>query len=262
MKLLLSIPQHILDVLPFRDMQSIIVANNDKIDGIEAATNNYEDMKMILDFCIKQNYVFQCHRPLLNSEEELFEYLDNVHNLSIKYGKKIHIVFHSLFKDNKEISKIETSNYLNKIFEYVNQNKLNIIISLENLNEIQNMQRINIEEIDDLLKEHDELLFTYDIGHEIHQYNKISKLSNVQISKLSNVHIHSVKEKQDHYSITSDNVDFKLIKEAIRNLKDIKYEGNIVLEYAITEIEGSAIKDKFYNYIQSVKPFYDIYIDI
>ena len=72
-------------------------------------------------------------------------------------------------------------------------------VSIENLNDINGLERIKKENIEGILKEFEKLKFTYNIGHELIDNNFVSNLSNLLLERLNNIHIHIYNENRDHY---------------------------------------------------------------
>ena len=198
-----------------------------------------------------------CHTPLkIMSESEVIKYLNCLNDISKTLRYNINVVFHSL-NNNKNINEDieETSSFMENVLLYVKKYKLNVTISLENLNRKRGEKRINVNLIDNILNRFEDIRFTYDIGHDLYDNKKISNLSTLQKIKLNNVHIHSVINSKDHNIINEKSHDIDKIKESLENLKKINYKGPIVLEYAIDNIPGERIEEKIINLVKSFNFF-------
>ena len=258
MKYLMSIAWR---TLPYIGIEEIIEEiemseNKEYVAGIEIATTNYEEMEKTLKYIMDNNLIFRCHCPKIGNQEVLTKYLDDLHTLAKIYGKKIDVVFHSLEFDDLEKSIEDTKEYIKNILEYIRKNNYEITISLENLNYHHNRKRININLIDKVfenLKQYPELNFTYDIGHDIYDTQKPTKLSNIQKEKLNNIHIHNIKNNEDHHIICKNCETIKELRETIKYLKEIGYKGPIVLEEGIDRYEGKNMRECVRNYIKSFK---------
>lgn len=251
MNLLMSISQRLLAKINISTIIKILEQTKNNIDGIEIASTHYSDMYDILKYTIKHNIIFQAHCPQLSDENSLKVYLNDVNLLSDIYGKPINIVFHSIENENLEKSLILTNEYMKNILEYINKNKLNITISLENLNFHHFVKRINLNLIDNILKNFNQLYFTYDIGHDLYDNKTLTKLSDLQINKINNVHIHNIVLKEDHHIIYENCETINELKQSIANLKEINFNGNIVKEEAVDRYKGENINEQMYNYILS-----------
>lgn len=261
MKYLLSISWHTFDVLS----ASLVVDLFSKsdmlyVDGIEVSSCNYDDNLQILNFCLENNLIFQCHAPKFDSNFNIFDYLSDIHKLSKIYGSKINIVLHSLESDDFLESVYLTKDYVKSLHEYISLNNLNVSISLENLNFHHNRSRINVDTIDDILCCFENLNFTYDVGHDIFDFFKNSKLSDLQKLRLNNVHLHNVYNDRDHELIFKNVEYLEFLKNAINDLKKLNFNKNIVVEVGVDMHDGNNFSEKMINYIDSIveiKNFFD-----
>lgn len=254
MKYLLSIAWRTFEVIGLEEVMSSLKENDlEEIGGIELGVEDYGTMKTILEFCIKRKKIFQCHTPNFKDLDLIYPYLLNVDKLSKIYERNINVVVHSKEDDDIEKSIIETKEYVFKILQYVKQKNLNVTISLENLNYHHDRNRINMSLIDNILVDFDELKFTYDIGHDIFDNKQNTMLSKLQAKKINNVHFHNVKEDKDHVQVFETTENIPYLKNAIQNLKDVKYEGDIVVEVGVNTFEGKTVREMLDNYIKSIK---------
>lgn len=264
-KLIFSLYEKAIGNLELETVFDIInLYGNKCIGGIEINTKNLEYLEKCAMLCKKNKMLFRCHFPLeAMSENETKKYLNAVDNLSKRLRYKINIVFHSLsYQDTIEEMLDDTKEYIEKILGFVEKYKLNVYISIENLNFKNNIKRINVSKIDEILKKEKNLYFTYDIGHDIFDNKKPSNLTKLQISKINNVHIHSVDNGEDHHMIVKDTKVLFELNTALNNLKKINYNGPIVLEYSIKYLNGKKMEEKIIDFVKSFKFFKDFLLNI
>lgn len=258
-KLFFSLYEKAIGNVPIETVFDIINLYGDKcIDGIEINSRNMPLLKKCALLCKKNRFLFRCHFPLEEiSENDTVKYLNFINELSKELRYKINIVFHSKFSQDEILDDMinETNLYINNILNYVKKYKLNLYISLENLNYRNGVKRINISKIDNILKDNENLYFTYDIGHDLYDNKICTKLSSLQISKLNNVHIHSVEKNEDHHIITKNSQNLDKLKEVLNDLESIKYSGPIVLEYSLEHINAKSAEEKIIEIVKSFKFF-------
>ncbi len=231
---------------------------NNNIDGIEMSSLNVENIRKCAKLCRINNLIFRFHFPSqIIDEKDVIKYLKLLNEISNDLKYNINVVFHSLYDNDNNMEKniINTIIYIGRILNYIKKYNLNITASLENLNMIDSIKRINISNIDSILKKFENLSFTYDIGHDIYDNNKPSKLSKLQVERINNVHIHSIVNKEDHYYIKESSIDLNEIKDALKNISNINYTDPIVLEYAIDFFNGNTKEEKIINYVKSFNFF-------
>ncbi|MFI3260501.1 MAG: hypothetical protein R3Y13_02160 [bacterium] len=254
MKYLLSIAWRTFDILDVDQITKLFSTTDmSEVGGIEVATSNYKDNEKMLKYCLENNMIFQCHTPKLKNESDIFSYLDDIHKLSLIYKNNINIVLHSLESDDIEESVLSTIKYVESILEYIKDNNLNIIISLENLNYHHDRVRINVNRIDEILNVFDNLKFTYDIGHDIYDNKNNSTLSDLQINKLNNVHLHNVYNDKDHELIFKNEQYLKYLKKSMKDINSLDFNKHIVLEVGVDMHPGKDVEEKLINYINSIK---------
>lgn len=260
MKYLLSISWHTFASLSIDEILEILNSEDlTNVDGIELASPNFDEMLAVLKFCQKSNLIFQCHTPNYKDKNLVYNYLRNVSELSDIYGKKINVVLHPLENNNFKKSIVDTIEYVESIFLYIKINKLNVEISLENLNFHHNRRRINVDVIDEILKQFDNLKFTYDIGHDIFDNDINSTLTDVEKVKINNVHLHTVHNGKDHENFIKypDNLIF--LKNAILSLEEMNYNENVVVEIGVDMFLGNNTREKLIDYIESITIIKDIF---
>ena len=253
-KVILSVYEKALDGMNIETVFDIVnLYGNKDIDGIELNSNNLKKIKKCATLCKKNGLLFRCHFPLVKlTESKIIKHLNGVSNIAKELRYDINIVVHTLADEGSMIDNItQSQKYFEKILAYVEKYKLHVIISAENLNFIGGIRRINVKEIDEILKINDNLKFTYDIGHDLYDNKNPSVLSSLQKERINNVHIHSVIKNEDHHVIQENSKDLDEIMKAIKQLKDIGYTGPIVLEYAIKYLEGKRTEEKVINFVKS-----------
>lgn len=254
MKYLVSIAWRIFDVIEETEVfRALDESELEDVGGFELATKDLDIMMKMVEFCKVKGMVFQCHTPNFKDLELVFPYLEDVDKVAKVYGKKVNVVLHSKEDDDLKKSIEDTKIYVKRILDFIDDKKLDVVISLENLNHHHGHQRVNMSLIDNILVDFDTLKFTYDIGHDIFDNVKNSELTNLQKEKINNVHLHNVHEGKDHVTMfkTPENVEY--LKSAINNLKKMNYSGNVVIEVGFDFYEGETNLEKLKNYINSVR---------
>ncbi len=257
-KLIFSLYEKAIENTPIETVFDIINLYGDKcINGIEINSKNMSSLKKCALLCKKNKMLFRCHFPLEKMTEiDTIKYLNFINELSKELRYKINIVFHSKSTEDTFDEMIkDTKFYIDNIVNYVQKYKLNLNISLENLNFRNGTSRINVSKIDEILKSNNNLYFTYDIGHDLFDNKVCSKLSNIQIERLNNVHIHSVEKNEDHHIINNNSYCLNELKKALTELNKVKYNGPIVLEYSLDHINAKNIEEKIIEVVKSFKFF-------
>lgn len=257
MNKLLSINYKFFKVEP-QKLIEIINKNNDRnqIQGFEAAVSNSEEQQYLLGFAQKakeNNYILNLHAPTLDSVVEYKNYLDFAVEVSKITNQKTNIVFHPINAENKPKSIEITNNYIKELLEYMLKKKYNknIELSIENLNDMNNMKRLKKEDLIKILEQNKDLKFTYDIGHELVD-GIIPKIEeNILIERLNNVHIHTHLGKEDHYPVQTNVKDMVITNEMLEKISTKKRNINVVLEYALDYIDGVDFCVKIEKYIKN-----------
>lgn len=217
--------------------------------------NKENEIKYLKDLafeCKRNNLVLNMHGEVYDDMNLNYKYLDLINDISNILLKTVNVVYHSIYIDSKESSVSYTKNFFNKVLKYIEEKEYNITLSLENLNDIENQDRLNKDDIIPILTGFPELKFTFDIGHELIDYGNVTYLSDLQISRLNNVHLHSFSCGNDHQELTDTDIHKNDRVKAITYLKLINYDGNVVLEYDLYSLRGKDTKEKLYSYIKSI----------
>lgn len=249
MRKIMSINYKFFNVSP----TELVLMSKNKIDGFEIYLRNkteYQYLNELSKLCKKENLYLQIHGNIEDNNFE--EFLDAIGHVADILEYTVNIVFHSKICLDITKSIESTIKIFEKIFEYIEKNKLNIIISIENLNSFGKIKRLNKEEIIPILKKFDQLKFTYDIGHELIEKGNIVDLDDICIKRLSNTHIHTYKGKLDHYFIYDNDKHIDEIKKAFKYLKEIKYDGSYVFEYDLYKSKGKNDREKIEYFITMI----------
>ena len=162
----------------------------------------------------------------------------------------------------EELSKIEVSigkyaikgnhDYKFKNWEYVME-----ISGFINLNDTYDDDRLDLEQITPIAFNNENIYCTYDIGHVIADYGKITDIDENMIPLLTNIHIHThngeYSQGFDHKPIFKNDEYWNEIIKGITLLKLYKYDGPIVFEYDLYACPGDTTLDKIYSYIESME---------
>jgi|GEM_PF-1107031 len=262
MKIVLGINYKAFGVSPI-DFFSLIEEYDylNAIKGIEIGLNLSEYVEEDMDYitemakkCREKNYLFHLHSPCLASVENIKAYLDFANELEKEYGKQINIVVHSINQRTVSESVRLTDNYVEQMLKYIKDNNYNLTISIENLNTMEGKKRLTKDDLLELLNRHEDLKFTYDIGHEIVDNIPLAKFPEPVIKKINNIHVHSHQEGKDHYP-PGDGDDIESLQQFIQKLNAINYQGTITLEYSFDFLEGVIAHNRLKEYIEKACEF-------
>lgn len=258
MKSIISINKKFMEFSPL-ELVNIIEENSKMIKGFEVLINPMSEfelkyLKDLAFICKKRGLHFQVHGDSGLALDMQISYLKELEKISDELGYPINVVLHSLNCDNHKESILKTIIYMDEIIKNSDSNK--VIISLENLNDYNDDDRLNKEDITSIILNNEKLYMTYDIGHEIIENGKITDLNPLLIPKLSNIHIHTFNNVYsggyDHKPIYKNDEHWNMILKGITFLKLNKYNGNIVFEYDVYACYGNNLKDKIISYCQSI----------
>lgn len=254
MNSLISINNKFMKLQP-RQLISMI-KNSKYVKGLEICVdiNSQFELKYLDDLVFeikKENLLLQIHgNSELNIDEQLL-FLKKIENYADYLGHKINLTFHSIYDDDKEISKNKTALYLQKIIDNVNNDKL--VICLENLNDVSNLDRLEKDAITSIILNNEYLYFTYDLGHTLIDYDNMTNLNEYMIEKIRNVHIHTNDGKgNDHMPIYKNDKYWLQLLKALIFLVNNKYQYNIVYEYDLNACYGDTIEEKIIDYLNSI----------
>lgn len=253
MKNIISVNKKFMEISPKQLIE--IIKEFYSVSGIEIFINCNEEKEIDylekLVFEIKNsNLILQVHSDIECSLEEQIKYLKKLEEYSNYLNKKIVVTFHSVYDINKEISINKTKEYMRKIIENITSD--NLILCLENLNNLDKEYRLKKEDLSKVV-ENEDLFLTYDMGHELEEFGKINYPDNHIFNKIRNIHIHDSNDGIDHYPIYNSSINFNIILNGIKYLKDNNYKYNIVYEYDLYKCSGDTIIDKVKDYLNSIE---------
>lgn len=258
MQSLMSINYKFMEFSP-NELITIIKNNSEFVKGFEIAIdikkeNEINYLKSLAHACKQHNMIFEVHGNSSLSIEEQIPFLKLLENISNDLGYKINVVLHPIYHEDINESIELTTNYTTTLSKLINNDKIRL--SLENLNDINNQDRLNKDDITPIICNNEHLFFTYDIGHEISDYGSITNIEPSLIPLISNVHIHSISFNYDggydHKPIFKDDEHWNAILKAILFLKNNNYEKNIVFEYNVYECFGNTLEEQIISYAKSI----------
>ena len=222
------------------------------IDYLDKDEMHYFEELVVL--CKKNNLIFQVHAEATLDIERQLEYMKYLENVSDMLNMKIVVTIHSIYDKDINVSINKTIEYLNKLINSIENNKL--IICLENLNTIPNTNRLNRNQIIPIVYNNEKVYMTYDIGHEIADIGDIIDLNESLVQLIRNVHVHTVDNTSefdcDHKPIYKMDKNSKKVLKALSFLLDNKYDYNIVFEYDVYKCGGESTEDKVTDYLASI----------
>lgn len=254
MKSLISINDKFMEVNPKRLIE--LVKESKYTDGVEAYINlnNPFEMKYLDDLVFeinKNNLILQIHGNSRESLEDQIKYIKKLESYSDILGYPIVLTLHSVYDEDKDVSIEKTIEYFSDLLKNINSNK--IIISIENLNDADNMDRLEKECIRPIILNDEKIFFTYDIGHELADYGNITALDKYMIEDIRNIHIHTNNGKGvDHRPIYKNDIHWNELMKGLIFLINNKYEYNIVYEYDLNACYGNNIEEKIKDYLKSI----------
>lgn len=265
MKVLMSINYKFMSKSP-KELIDIIKKQKSHFGGFEVCINinndNEVDYLRNLAFeAHRNNLILQMHGITLDEDDKNFKYLDIVSEVSNIMQSSINIVYHSIYNQIKEKSIEDSITFFNKVNSYIKQKKYSIILSIENLNDLGEQDRLNKDDLIPILELIPDLKFTYDIGHELIDYGRITDLKEILLNRLINVHIHTFYNSYDHQILTDvDKNKIQWIK-GITYLKIIGYDNTLVLEYDFNTFKYDSFEDKVIAYLKSIDLINEYFYD-
>jgi sugar phosphate isomerase/epimerase len=265
MKVLMSVNYKFMNVTP-KNLLDLIHQNNSKLDGFEVCINansaneiNY--LKELAFEAHRNNLVLQMHGTIYNDELTNYKYIDTINDISNIMETNINIVYHPIYNESKEESVATSTRFLNNMLNYIRLKNYRITLSVENLNDIINQDRLNKDDLIPILEKLPNLRFTYDIGHELIDYGNITDLNEILKQRLNNVHIHTFHNTHDHQIMTNDDIHKESWIKGITYLKVINYSGTMVLEYDLNSFWFDTIEEKIVGYLNSIDKITEYFYD-
>lgn len=258
MKTIIAINKKFMSISPI-ELHNLIMQNSNSIDGYEIYidyTNEkeVEYLEKLVQICYQEKKYLQIHGNSSLPLEKQIEYIKYLEKISDYLGYKIHIVLHSINASTIKESIDLTTRYLDSLTKVMDDSK--IIISLENLNDSGNIDRLNINDITPIVANNEKIYLTYDIGHELVDYSNPTTINSHIVPLISNVHIHTFNstysEGYDHKPILKNDEHWNEIIKSILFLKRNQYDKSIVFEYDLYTCPGNDNKEKIIFYCKSI----------
>lgn len=265
MKILMSVNYKFMNMTP-KDLLNTIHLNNSKLDGFEVCINSNIDseinyLKELAFEAHRNNLILQMHGTLYNDEATNYKYMDIVNDISNITGSNINIVYHPIYNESKEESILASTKFLSNMLDYILLKNYKLTLSLENLNDIINQDRLNKNDLVPILENLPDLRFTYDIGHELIDYGNITDLNEILKQRLNNVHIHTFHNTHDHQVMTNNDIHKESWIKGITYLKVINYSGTMVLEYDLNSFLFDTLEEKIVGYLTSIDRITEYFYD-
>lgn len=237
-----------------------------EIDGFEI-NGDFKDereMQFMMDFSKlmkEDSRTIQFHAPWnfsfnfkdLKYLNEAILFYDEISKI---LQREISIVLHPIEFPDETIAEMLTSKFLRTLSEIVKSNDCKIKFTLENLNRVNNSNRLSTQNVKYILNNFPEIGFCWDIGHEVSENICTYSLSDSLLKKLKNVHIHDVLS-EDHLPFYYGNTD---LKKSISYLMDSGYTGTIVTEINLGILKSSSLREKYKEYIENISFLKKYYI--
>ena len=199
----------------------------------------------------KNNMILQVHADSALPIDKQLEFMHELEKYSDELEYPIVVTIHTVYDEDKEVSKQISKEYFHTIIDNVDSNK--IILSVENLNDSEGMIRLDKDDIVKTVVGDSRIFCTYDIGHEIANYGKITDINRFILEEIRNVHIHTHDNKgNDHMPIYKDDIHWNEITKGLLFLIKNNYQYNIVYEYALEFCHGEDTKERVLDYLSSI----------
>lgn len=259
MKELMSVNYKFMEFTP-HDLVTIMKTNSKHAKGFEIHINydNKDELNYLIELaheCQKENLIFEVHGNSGMNLDKQIKYMHVLENISDLFPYKINVVMHPLSGNDKDESIKLTTDYMNYVIDHIDNNKVQI--SLENLNDMSlDIDRLNKDDIKNIVCNNENLYMTYDIGHEIIDGGNITDLDTNLIPLISNVHLHTYSYDYDlgfdHKPIFEDDEHWNQILKGILFLINNKYDGRVVFEYDVLACKGNTLEEKIISYLNSM----------
>ena len=261
MKSLISINNKFMDINPKELVELILEFKHTK--GIEAYINyeNKDEMKYLDDLVYeinRNNLVMQIHANINLKLDKQILYMKEIEKYADILGYPIIVTIHTVYDEDKEKSLNKSIVYLSELIKNIDNNK--IILSLENLDDSKDMDRLEKEYITPMILNDEKLYFTYDIGHVLSDYGNITDLNKYLVEEIKNIHLHTFNGRKAHQPIYENDKYWNDIMKSLIFLINNNYQGNIVYEYDLYDCIGESVKDKLFDYLKSIDLVSEKYI--
>lgn len=241
------------------------IVNSKNIHGVEInfsmdEATTYLEYNIELARKLKEHKkAFQIHLPDMTEPNMVI--LDGVKTICEAIHSPIQAVIHHALGKTVEEDFELTYKMLGQMYEYISKQDIPIHLLLENLNIIRSLdifpkeqhaanmhivgrQRINIHNMDPILKRYPQLGMCLDCGHVISDALPF-QLSNIQRSRVSNMHIHDADHQSDH-QLNGTCTNIKLTDAFVKTVFNLpNYSG-----FGVIEISKNHLCDDISNTIK------------
>lgn len=253
MKSLIAVNSKFLTMTPRELVKKI--KESKYVKGVEAyfdCENDYEMyyLNELIDELKENDLILQIHANILKPYEVNLDYFKHIQKYSEYLGYPITVTIHSIYDENRNISREETIKYMGDLTLNTDPNK--IIICLENLNDSPGEDRLELQAIEDIIINDENLYLTYDIGHVLADWGDPRDISSYLRDDIRNIHLHTKNHIDDHRPIYEGDIYYDQIIKSILFLIDIRYKYNIVYEYDINYCKGESLEERLDDFINSV----------
>ena len=260
MKSLISINNKFMTISPKELVKKI--KGTKHVEGVEAFIDYESEYEMyylneLIDELKENDLVLQIHAQITLPYDEQLQYFKHIEKYSEYLGYPITVTIHSIYNENKEISKEETIKYVGDLVLNTDPNK--IIICLENLNDSEDRDRLELEAIEDIVVNDENLYLTYDIGHVLADWADPTDISSYMKEEIRNIHLHTKNHIDDHRPIYEGDMYMNMIIKSILFLININYKYNIVYEYDLNYCKGDTTEERLDDFLSSIDYVSDKY---
>ena len=228
------------------------------IKGFEVSIDiNSDEDKIYLEtlarLCKENDLILQIHARMNDDVETQLDYFGNIAKI---YGK-LNILNHPISSDNIYLSQEKTNKMFAKILYYIKVKKYDIEFGVENLASRKGSVRLSKNMLLPILVNNEDLKFTYNIGNEFRDFNKVNDVNPLFLNRMNNIHIYSFDYKNIHKPIIKDELASTNILKELMNLKSTLFDGTLVLDYDF-DLLGMTASEKLENYIANAEEIYKI----
>ena len=251
MKRIISVNYKFMDVSP-RELAELV---SDYVDGVEIYVNYHKEEEMkyfseLIPLLNEYGLSLQIHGRSSLSLPEQKDFLERMAKCA-HFDATILVTFHPVYKEDKNESITETVQYLNEIMSFIDEQKINYRVLIENLNDWGGMHRLKASEVIPIARQLRGLGVTYDIGHVLADgENELIRPIGNSAELVKNIHVHTCRsETDDHLPIYEGDKNWDLLVEALANFND---NVPVVFEYNLLECRGDSVREKILDYLRSI----------
>ena len=227
---------------------------NNYINGIEFLVNRCDNhvktyLTKFASLCKRYNFKLNFKGIFLDLDlKEHIKFLEMYNSISNILEEKINITYSSCLSRSLETSISETISMYISLISYVTENKLNLNISIENL---EYLNRPSIKDIiTDILPNVYKLKLSYNIGHEaLIGFCEYKLPVNNIIENITNIYLHDNDTIYAHLGFNYGNIDLYEVKDFINSNN---YTNQITVELDFNKLKGNTIEEKLTAYVIEV----------